>query len=283
MKKELVILFSIITIILSMSSCNTSKPLTGYNALQIGGADTLDGGIHASEYSIWDTSKVNYHQDKSAPSQATVSFNGITYTGTYMRSVVRVPNLYVSHRFKGDNVFFEINAETGELSSITFAYEPLKQASLDKKSCEDIAKSIADKYINLDAYTMDVSTSRIYDNYLYSFNFYKEINGYKTADSLTVVVDGNGNINSFAAKMIGSFSNSESVYLDNEKMSIAIDEKLNMIYANNENRTAYDVKSILFVKLEDNSYALLCTIENEFKNSDFSSTSQLELLLVPQH
>lgn len=254
-----------------------------YIALEIGTFDADDGGSHISEFSIWDEKQTNYHQDITAAEHASVTFNGTSYTGDYQRSATKVPNLYVSHRYKGDKVFFEVNGTTGELSSIIFAYEPSELASLSQEQCRMIADSIADDYIDIDEYCVGVGSQPIYSNYRYAFTYYREISGYKTADSLTISIDGNGNVSYFGKNMLGSFEEIASVSVDDNQAKNTLDAKMKSIYSGNSKWKSYSVNHVVLIKLNDGTCAFLYTVDNEFEDGEFSCGSIVQILMKTPH
>ena len=265
-----------------MCSCNMSikdEATIEYVALEIGSFDTIDGGNHISEYPIWNPEMLNYHQDQSAPKEVSVIFNGKTYEGNYQKTSVSIPNTYLTHRYEGENVYFETNDVTGELTSISFIYEPSNDATLTEIDCKVIADSIADDYIVLNDYRIETTSFDIYENIVYSFTYYREINGYKTSDSLTVSIDGNGKIFSFGMNSLGAFEEVESVTYNSEKGQNAINSKLNDIYKGKSSRKGYTIDNTILVRLEDGNVALLYTVSNQFENDNVTHQSQVQLLV----
>lgn len=283
-------LFSLLSILfvasIMMCSCNMSMKddaTVDYVALEIGSFDNMDGGNHISEYPIWSPEMLNYHQDQSAPKEVSIVFNGNTYVGNYQKTSVSIPNTYLSHRYKGQNVYFETNKATGELTSISFVYEPSKEATLTENDCKKIADGIADDYVVLKDYLVETSSFAIYENMVYSFTYYREINGYKTSDSLTVSIDGNGKIFSFGMNSLGAFKDIESVSYNSDKVQNAINSKLNDIYKDKSSRKEYNIDKSILVRLEDGSVALLYTINNQFEDGNETHGSQVQLLVKTQH
>lgn len=217
-----------------------------YTALEVG----------TSEFPLWEN--YGYYQDESAPKEASVKFNGKTYSGVYDSSLMRVPRLYVTHRYEGDNFFFEIEDKTGKLSYIDFSYKSTDKSPVSKEKCRQIADSIADDYIDLSDYKVRENTEP--DDYLSSFTYYREISGYETTDTLTVVVQGNGNISSFGRKMLGSFKDVKSVNIDKEKAKSVIEAKLKSIHQDKIDLNNYSIKSIILIRLDEDSVALYYVI-----------------------
>lgn len=273
-----------VLLLTSVVGCGmSSEQEADYIALEIGTFDAEDGGLHTSEFAIWDENQTNYHQDAKAAENVSVTFNGTSYSGSYQRSVTKVPNLYVSHRYKGDKVFFEVNGTTGELTSITFVYEPSEASSLSQDQCRTIADSIVDEYIDVDEYCIAVTSQPIYSNCLYTFTYYREVSGYKTADSLTISIDGNGNVSSFGKAMLGSFDEIESVSVDNKKAKNTIDAKLESIYRGNSKRKSHSVDNVVLIKLDDGTCAFLYTVDNQFEDAELSYGSRVQILMKTSH
>lgn len=275
---------SVITMVVLLLTCAAGcEQEADYTALEIGIFDDADGGLHTSEFPIWDESQTNYHRDVTANAKASVTFNGLSYSGDYQRSATKIPNLYVSHRYKGDKVFFDVNGDTGELTLISFVYEPSETSSLSQEQCRTIADSIADDYIDINDYRVGTSSQPIYSNFVYTFTYYREISGYKTADRLTVSIDGNGNVSSFGKSMLGSFDGIEAVSVDDEKAKNTIDAKLESIYRGNTKRKSHSVKNVVLIMLDDSTYAFLYTIDNQFEDAELNYGSLVQILVKTSH
>ncbi|MBR6807845.1 MAG: hypothetical protein IKM46_05615 [Clostridia bacterium] len=246
---------------------------TEYVVLEVGIGDSVDGGKHTSEVPIWDNSKTTSHSDSTAPANVTVNFDGKNYTGEYVRSVTRVPNLFTSHRYKceSENVFFEINGSTGELVDLIYARNIANESTVDEAYCREKADSIAKQYINLDEYKVEIaSREEIRSNYACAFHYYREIDGYKTYDCINISVDGNGNVVTFELGDIGSFSGISSVKHEKDTAVKEIETKLAKIYTEENKLKDYKVNSVLLLKTDDNKSGFLYTINTEFepKKSD---------------
>ena len=263
----------------SSGSKQMSIEFRSLDAFEIGGFDDTDGGVHTSDYPLWSSENRSYHQDVSAKQSVSVEFNGVTYSGEYLYSAVWLPNTYLSHKYDGDKMYFEVNADTGALCSIMFAYEPSENATISEADCKKIADAIADDYVSLSDYKVDVTRSEIYDNFICTYKYYREVSGYKTSDYLTVSIDGNGGVTSFRTYMLGSFENVGKVSLNKNEEKVAIENKLATIYANSTTRKGYTVDNVVLVKLDDDSFGFLYTISNEFVYGDVRLGSQLYLLL----
>ena len=269
-----------------------------YIAYEIGVFDASDGGNHSSEFFPWSSDKITSHYDETAPAEAVITFNGVTYTGNYLRSLTRRPNLYKAHRYEGKNesveidgktgqtVFFEINAETGEICSFTLAYEPAPSNKYDESECRRIADSVADDYLSLSDYQVIVSSEEMNGKDLHSYIYYKEYNGIRAVDWLTVSVCSNGHIQAFSTRMLGSFDGVETVDFDSEKAIIHVENKLDSIYEGSETRTGYDIYNQMLIRLPDGNFAILYTIDNRFEKVDgevtIKSGSQVQLLVTAQ-
>lgn len=268
-KKRLMILLIPIVLLILIAvgvGCGSKKIADlNYTALQVG----------TSEFPLWDSSKTRDYQDKSAPKEATVTFNGKTYSGVYDCSIINVPNLYTSHKYKGDNFYFEINGKTGELSSIYFLDASFGGNAISKEKCKEIADLIADDYIDLSEYKVEEYK---YGS-AYSFDYFREVNGYKTVDRLTVGVEENGNVAVFGKYTLGSFENVDSIKIDEEKAKKVIEAKLKSIYKDKIDLDDYSVDNFILLKHDHDNIALLYTISFKYK-TDIKNGETVKLLLT---
>jgi len=256
----IVLLVMIAAGVIIYNMCNVE-----YTAQQVG----------TSEFPLWDSSKTRDHQDKSAPKEATVTFNGKTYSGEYDCSIINVPNLYTSHKYKGDNFYFEINGKTGELSSIYFLDASFGGNAISKEKCKEIADLIADDYIDLSEYKVEEYK---YGS-AYSFDYFREVNGYKTVDRLTVGVEENGNVAVFGKYTLGSFENVDTIKIDEEKAKKVIEAKLKSIYKYKIDLDDYSVDNFILLKHDHDNIALLYTISFKYK-TDIKNGETVKLLLT---
>ncbi|MBE6629892.1 MAG: hypothetical protein E7624_03470 [Ruminococcaceae bacterium] len=256
-------------VLLLMSFVGCQEEYQGeYVALEVGGTD--------SQFAIWSSEKLNYHQASQAPKTATVTFNGRTYSGSYKNSCVNMPDLYVSHRYKCEDTWFKVDDDAKELLHISFFYDYAggKKSQVD---CKKIADAIADDYISLSEYKVGVEV--IEHPLCYIFTYYREVSTYRTTDGLSISIDGNGRIRSFTKRAIGSFEDIESVPIDEKKAQDTIEAKLDAIYQGNTKRKGHEILDVILIKLEDDTCALLYTIENRFEDENVSYGSLTKLLL----
>ena len=290
--KKLSFLLIVVMLIVPAYGCKNAKPtpvqdteatvtLVGYEALELGGYDNLDGGTHAAEYMLSGIKVGTSYQDVTAPAEAVVTFQGQTYSGTYNQSSVRTLNLYVSHKYTSDDAFFEINAKTGQLSSILIMKEFAHQATLDESACRQIADAIADDYITLSDYQVTLSTQDYYENQLYSYMYYREVNGYKTSDQIHVVLDGNGVLSSFTMYMPGAFAAPQAMVYNKDLADAALQTKLTAIYSGIPVQKNHEVNSVTLVRLEDGSCGFLYNVSSSFQQGDMITGSRVDILVRP--
>ena len=260
-----------------------------YTAFEAVLYDCMDGGNHSLEFSPWATEKVNSHQDTTAPLEVAVTFNGVKYVGTYVKSRTRTPNFYKVHRYKSTNeaghtIYFEINAETGALTTFQFFSTESVRAKLDEEKGRTVADAIADDYLNLADYQAFASKSE--DNEYCRYTYYREINGIKLADQLEIVLDGNGEVTFFGTTSLGSFRGIDTVAFDEAKAKLAIEEKLDVIYADDARTRQYEITDKILIRMTDGNFAILYTIDNRFEKVDgevtIKSGSQVQLLVTAQ-
>ena len=278
--KKMVMMMITAIMILSLCACNTNiSPKEGnsekeYVALEIGISDCFDNGIHQDEYPIWSVENLNSHDDPNAPREITVTFMGKTYTGEYLRSLVRDPNLYLSHRYESDVGYFEINDTTGQVVKFMFTDKPElpEFSTIQESDCQNIINDIVDDYIDPNGYECEVSVDPRGSNYYYSCRYYREFDGCKTNDEIFVKVDGNGHIHHVNMRMLGSFDGVEEIELDKQKAESAIYEKLDTIYKNNPHKRTSELKYVTLITLEDGSPAYYYYTENHFEYDEGDKT-----------
>lgn len=205
--KKRIILFSSIAVVLIAAILITvffTKPILSYKA------------VRSYKIPIWSDINGLGEVDETASKEMTVFFNGVEYTGEYYRTEEQVPYTFAIHKYKGDEADFEINAETGELVYLSFNRLLPENSTADEEYCRKVADELADDYINLKRYKVDLSVSETGAE-LFTFDYYIEKGGYKTADALRISVDGEGNIKNFRKYMLGSFENVLYVKKPNEK------------------------------------------------------------------
>lgn len=240
-----------------------------YNVYEIGSFESADGGQHTSEYPLWDPDMLNYHQAATVAKEASVTFNGQTYTGQYDLSSVQIPNTYVSHRYTvqyddGKVIWFSINSATGELASIWFISKDLVIESATEAECRKIADELAKVYIPLSEYC--VKTDEQEQSYIYTY--YREVNGYPTSDQVHIAVKKNGTIASFGTFMLGAFEGVKSISIDENKASEAVEKKMDTIYASTVGDKSFEIKDKQLVKLENEKIAVLYTVDVEIVRDD---------------
>ena len=259
-----------------------------YIALEAGLCDCIDGGKHSLEFFAWSTEELNSHQNTTAPLEVSVLFNGVTYTGTYLRSLIRKPNFYNVHRYEstnkaGQTVYFEINVKTGALTSFQVLSMEPERTKLNEEKGRTIADSIADDYLNLADY--QVFMSDLNDGGSRRYTYYRKINGIKLADQLTVTLDGNGDVTYFSTTSLGSFNGVDTVVFDEAKAKLAIEDKLDVIYAENERARQYEITTQTLIRLTDGNFAVLYELDIQFdflEGDIYLSNGYVQLLVIAQ-
>lgn len=212
---------------------------------------------NAGPYEAFEVEWLNRYQDPAAPKSATVTFNGVTYTGTYQETKDLLPKHYIEHTYRGDGYKFAINSDTGEVCEFgTFGHSK-DTSTVDKSYCRQLADSIVDDYFELNEYLVKEECFENGENYIMTYTYYKNFNGYQSADRFWIRINGNGEVVYFTRYGAGSFSDVKSVSVNKRKVKEAIKKELETIYAGTtvpvENFQASDG---LLVRLEDGSCAV---------------------------
>lgn len=272
------LLMTVAAVLAMFSGCTEQK--LAYTALGLDTvSDGITGKIYTSEVSEWSFEKRNSHKDASAPAEATVTFNGVTYTGSYETSFVWMPNAFVSHAYEqkledGVSVTFRINSKTGKLTFISIYHMNQEQTTpVEEAQCRKTADAIADDYISLKDYKVNVDIGR---GGGYSYTYYREVNGYATTDMMRVYVRENGEFGSCDIAMVGTFKDVKKLEIDEEKAATAIEEKLQLLYGEVE----YTVVNKEWVKTPDGQCGRLYRLKVRQKDDHPEGGFLTDLLLV---
>ena len=215
--------------------------------------------------------------DESAPKTASVTFLGATYTGEYDSTSISVPYTFRIHEYDGQEVSFKVNAETGELVSISLNREVYEEVDeFDEAFCREKADAVADYYIDLSEYKVSSEYHEAVINGMYTFEYFREMNGLKTADGLHIVVDAaDGKVTFVKFYMLGSFSDVLYAKKPNDdrirnKLDVAV---LDLYSSANENsRVEYEyIDEVMLIKTPKGQTAYLYYVNTYFypdKNSD---------------
>lgn len=236
------------------------------------------------EYELWTSEKVNIHENKGAQSKMTVQFNGKTYSGEYWYSSTEFYNTYESDFYEFDEGWFSVKSGTNELDSIAFS--GVSKGNCSKEECLKIAKSIANKYIDINEYELNIDT----DETINYYTFVRKINGLETCDRLSVGVATNGEIVTFNAWMCSEFKRvAEMKDYPEEWMLFKVDDLLGnnfdesiteMIKRSNRNIENVHVESVIMVSLGDSDYGLAYTVEGEFVTPESDGSEKIEPILM---
>lgn len=238
----------------------TDRTADNYTALEVGSlSDASDGRIHKDEFPIWSSENISYHFDETAPSEATVSFMGTEYTGSYRHSYILIPGTSLRHQYKNEEAKFTINAETGKLKSIDFYREYELSSTVDIEYCQKLAESVISQYINIDDYELEIEETPYYSNYLALFRYTKIVSGYLTSDYAMISIDGNGNISSFGLGEIDAFSVKDKINVDRNVIEDAVKTKVALI-CGDDNEFSYEINYINLFITPEKEYAFVCDV-----------------------
>ena len=251
-----------------------------YSGYEISGLDCNDGGAHADEHPTLNAQSMNYHQDSTAPKTVTVSFNGVTYIGVYRYSYMSETRMYLAHKYKTDDAYFEINAETGELCAWSAIVTQRPAATVTQERCRPVADRIAAQFINVGEYHVRERFIENGDNYFCKYTYYKEIDGLPTSDSIIVSIDGNGKPASLRILSPGSVNQATARSIDQDAARAAVEQKLTSIYSRNDSNVFHHISLSSVTVLDNGDIALMFTVENEFTNQGSLKHSAVNILVI---
>ena len=176
--------------------------------------DSADTAVYEGELmSQWGGSSF---KASDAPTKASVTYGGETYTGTYRGSEYRFGNSYVTHYYTGDNCYeFGINSENGKLVGINFQTESFYKKESAASELRN-ARECAANFMNLEECgEPTVSIVPLGDESgaaidLYQYFFCRKLNGIETRAYVAVRVNSRGMLVSFSLGDLDSFDKMEA-------------------------------------------------------------------------
>ena len=184
--------------------------------------DSADTAVYEGELmSQWGGSSF---KASDAPTKASVTYGGETYTGTYRGSEYRMGNSYITHYYTEDNCYeFGINSENGKLVGINFQTESFykKESAASelrnaRERAEEVARECAANFVNLEECgEPTVSVVPLGDESgaaldLYQYFFCRKLNGIETRAYVAVRVNSRGMLVSFSLGDLDSFDKMEA-------------------------------------------------------------------------
>ncbi|MCD8003574.1 MAG: hypothetical protein LUG88_06675 [Clostridia bacterium] len=279
MKKTICIL---ICLVMALSICSCSKN-DGLVALEIGGnSESIDTGVHSSDYALWSSENYTYHEDTAAPETYTITFNGVELTGTYLYSQTDRGDSFQRDKYKVDSLdgylggFFDINTSTGEVvfffrqREYPEGYSSNVRGDYSFDECQAAAEELAAQFINTESYILETEEGTSLD----SFDYVYYVDGVETRDCVSILVSTytgevvyyfSGDLGAFAESNAATTSASDSVSvseavenLKSEEATAVLEAKIKTIYSD---YISYSVSEQTLVRFEDGSIGLLCMVD----------------------
>lgn len=290
MKKLIVTVFVLLSVIFSLVACSAKEE---YTVLEIGGYDYTSGADHNEEFTLTSEKKVEFKLLKDKK----ISYGGTEHEVSY--EYTKTGYLYNSETERyaerdGLNYTeFEVNKETGRVDYYSWLdMEYLDNPDLVKKSREECLKIARE---HLASYTNDPEMYKLVDETIreipevdaeYDFLFARMIDGVMTADMARIRVTIYGTVTHHAFGCFGEMRGAK--FPDQEKMTAIqadIDQKLDDIYGSikEDFSVTYELNKMIFERLADGRYALEYYYEVELtsqKNDNARPYYELTRLIV---
>ena len=206
----------------------------GYTVLEAGYNGVIDDmpqPKHVLEYAFW--SGKNEERKEEPPPDLTVTFHHQSYQGKFDHSGIGLRQIYRTLTYMGDNVIFEVQDDTKELTLFNPPpLDPEQEAAkpeIGESACRALADEIMKEKINLSEYTCRVSLDTEGTQDQYVFEYMREIAGMDSADHASVCISTKGTFLHFYASMLNRLA-SVSLQYDQEKGIAEIEKRLDHIY-----------------------------------------------------
>lgn len=233
-------------------------------------------------YRLTEVSWDSYYEDPSVPREATITFEGVTYTGTYYKTEAGNGLRSSRHvyRIADKNVpvsSFALDASTGELRDLQSRETGHEVVISDMETMRARADAIAAGFVDLNDERREIIVEESEGRYSsVSFEYRIFINGYETTDYCTVILDKwDKDYVSVSTGMPGAFADTADVEVDEQKLTEAAEAKVNEIYGGVREIESWESKYKALTKTEDGKTALRFVVEVRYK-VHFSGESGLE-------
>ena len=197
MKQAILITLAFVIVFALMVGCSNNE--LDLIAVEVGEAYTLNDGGESVGTLQSPTKRI--FNNTSAPKTKTVEFEGKTYIGTYDYSYYDAYYIELSDSYAFDGGDFCVSAYNGGLTQIYLS--SAKNGNKTKEDCGEIATKLAQKYINIEDFVLNVTSDGGGYHYVYCYTRY--INEIQTGEELRIIVTTDGQISLFSHNMLGMF------------------------------------------------------------------------------
>ena len=232
-RKILAVLLSLVLIVSTFAGC---APYTAYS----------------SNDEIWSEYKNTY----TPPSEASVTFNGMTYTGTYSGSTNKYSDYrYEFYSYEGDGVSFEVDAN-GRLCTLSLDHQENEVCAFDEVRWRKVADELADDYISLDTYQVRYVVNE--DPHLHEYRYERDIGSDRSMCDIRIMTNCSGEICFFNHAI--DFENVKSVDADEDKVQRAVDKYMKKQKRFGDKYTRWEIGATALTKTSSNQCAVLCRV-----------------------
>ena len=275
---RIVSLFLAVMSLSAFSSCAKKTTEAVFDDFVLYNVDELVDDKNASYYyRAWKA-----YTDESAPKRMEVEFLGRKYVCDYNETYIKPPYLTPLNQYSGgeerSGVRFEVDSKTGKLTYILPGNTQMEYERIGWGKAREFADKIAAEYIDINEYYVAQlpNTNVGKDSYPpYEFEYYRKVGGYKTLDAIKIELFSDGGLRAFYAWDVGSFEGIESVRIDEEKASAAVDEQLRQLYG--DKMQWYGRRSVELVRISETKFGIFYWIKVEFKSG---AAERIPLFLV---
>jgi len=277
-KRLLSVLLVVLLVIPCLSGCNqTNTEKSNINTAYFKGEG------------IWPEKDLGAY---TAPEEATVTVNGVVYTGRYSETTQPLSTSpEVFYWYEGNGFRFRIGADDGRFYQLSLDTPDVEGCTLDTARGRAIADAIADDYLVLDGYTVRESMweTTDADHTAHTYSYYRTVNGIETTDGLSVTLNCHGELDNISLWQPGAFENVKSAVIDEEKINHAIENRLRQACSEiGLQYTRFEIRNTewYLLKTEEDQCVLYFSIIYYYLNKEGveSSSSWLsEMMVVVDH
>ena len=252
---------------------------TKYKVLEVGSYDNLSGANHHTDIKLSSETYINQNTETLEK----FSVNGYEYELKYFESnkgYLYYDNSDCYNTITADAyIRIDINKFTNDVDFYMYApkknmYDGTDKNKLSQDECEKIAREYLNKYVNVDEYKLTLVQYNDLIEYgggIYTFGFLRSINGIIAMDGATIVVTVYGDVVVHNFECLGQLEDATVPTKEElSDMKVAIDAKVNSIYANVKKLYAveYEIRDEYLIMLEDGKYAMEYVVDVNLTPND---------------
>ena len=179
--------------------------------------------VYYDGYSMWSESLRDLG-DYVAPSEATITFNGKTYTGKHIKTEQGAGLVYLAYSdYEGEGFSFQLNVDDGSLLRFSLDCPENTAGTFDAVQGRSVADALADDYISLDKYQVIQDGT---GEHKHDYHYVRYVEEIRTRSEVRIEMNCDGTVCYFHQFNTEDFDNVKSVSINEKRVKKAVEKKL---------------------------------------------------------